>query len=136
MYRHDFESLAKRCDFADPRIVSVDPITIRNAEIERRVGAARFFSVTYRLFKLPDLEERCEDYGQTATYRGGIEHHEALFILDDHHVFEAGRPEVTVNVDREAAARVGVSTLDVANTVRDVALSRFAQKRPDNLQPT
>lgn len=29
-----------------------------------------FFSITYRLFKLPDLETECEDYGQVAYYKG------------------------------------------------------------------
>lgn len=29
-----------------------------------QVGAARFESVTVRAFKLPELEDRCEDYGQ------------------------------------------------------------------------
>jgi arsenite methyltransferase len=93
LYRHDFEDLARRTGFLDPRIVSVHPIELRSEGIRRKVGAARFFSVTYRLFKLPALETRCEDYGQVAIYRGGIPHHEALFALDDHHFFERGRPE-------------------------------------------
>ena len=92
-YGPDFLSLARRSGFLDPRPVTSAPITIQNPEIERRVGAARFSSVTLRLFKLPDLEERCEDHGQVATYRGGIPGHETLFALDDHHLFEKGRPE-------------------------------------------
>lgn len=92
-YRHDFEDLARRHGFLDPRVTSVAPITINNRELEARVGSARFFSVTYRLFKLPRLDARCEDYGQLATYRGGIPQHEVLFALDDHHLFEAQRPE-------------------------------------------
>lgn len=32
--------------------------------------------------------------------------------------FETGRPEITVTVDREAASSVGISTSEVANTVR------------------
>lgn len=93
MYRHDFEDLARATGFSDPRIVDVRPIEIRAPSIRRKIGAARFFSVTYRLFKLPGLEPRCEDYGQAAVYLGGVPHHEALFALDDHHVFERGRPE-------------------------------------------
>lgn len=57
------------------------------------MGAARFKSVTLRLFKLPSLEPRCEDYGQIATYRRPIEGVGAVFHLDDHHAFELGRPE-------------------------------------------
>jgi len=93
MYQYDFESLAKKTGFLDPRIVSASPITIQNAELEHKVGSARFTSVTYRLFKLDDLDGQCEDYGQLATYRGGIEGAETVFWLDDHHAFEVGRPE-------------------------------------------
>ena len=42
---------------------------------------------------LPDLEPRCEDYGQVATYLGGVPGAEAVLWLDDHHAFEVGRPE-------------------------------------------
>jgi hypothetical protein len=73
--------------------MSSAPITIQNDAIAARVGAARFTSVTYRLFKLPDLDAQCEDYGQLATYRGGIVGAETLVWLDDHHAFERGRPE-------------------------------------------
>lgn len=93
MYGFDFEQLAKRVGFLDPRTVSAAPITVQNAEIEDKVGAARFTSVTLRLFKLEDLEARCEDYGQVATYRTPMAGCEAVFQLDDHHFFELGRPE-------------------------------------------
>jgi arsenite methyltransferase len=36
-------------------------------EIGHKIGRARFYSITYRTFKLP-LEDRCEDYGQVAFY--------------------------------------------------------------------
>lgn len=45
------------------------------------------------LLKLAGLDAQCEDYGQVATYRGGIDGAETLFWLDDHHAFERGRPE-------------------------------------------
>ncbi|HEX5664512.1 MAG TPA: methyltransferase type 11, partial [Xanthomonadaceae bacterium] len=44
-----------------------------------------------RAFRLP-LEDRCEDYGQLATYRGSIAGLPHAFVLDDHHRFETGRP--------------------------------------------
>lgn len=93
MYRGDFESLAKATGFRDPRAVVADPITIENPDIERKVGAARFESVTYRLFKVEGLDDLCEDYGQVATYKGSIVNCESVFWLDDHHAFETGRPE-------------------------------------------
>jgi len=93
LYQSDFEQLARQAGFLDPRIMTSSPITIQNDEIAAKVGAARFSSVTYRLFKLPELEHQCEDYGQLAIYQGGIEGVGQIFWLDDHHAFEQGRPE-------------------------------------------
>jgi arsenite methyltransferase len=93
MVGFDFEQLAKRTGFLDPRAVARGPITIQNPAIEERVGAARFESVTVRLHKLAGLEPRCEDFGQVATYRRVMPGQGTLFQLDDHHIFELGRPE-------------------------------------------
>ncbi len=93
LYRADFESLARATGFGDPRTVASHGITIENAEIERKVGAARFESVTYRLLKVDGLDDQCEDYGQVATYKGTVPNSRAVFWLDDHHAFEVGRPE-------------------------------------------
>ena len=51
----------------------------------------RFYSATYRLFKLDGLESACEDYGQAVIYRGTIPDHAHRFVLDRHHDIEAGR---------------------------------------------
>jgi arsenite methyltransferase len=93
MYDFDFEGLAKQTGFADPRTLTSAPIAVESEEIAAKVGAAQFRSVTLRLFKLPGLEPRCEDYGQIATYRRPVPGVGATFQLDDHHVFEQGRPE-------------------------------------------
>lgn len=93
MYDHDFEVLAKQVGFLDPRALQRAPITIQNPEIEERVGAARFTSVTLRLFKLAGLDPRCEDYGQVATLTRRMPGLGTTFVLDDHHTFELGRPE-------------------------------------------
>lgn len=92
-YRQDFEDMARRVGFRDPRWTVESPIQIESPEVLAKVGAARFTSVTYRLLKVADLDTQCEDYGQVATYQGGIPHHDAVFWLDDHHAFERGRPE-------------------------------------------
>ncbi len=93
LYGFDFETLAKQVGFRDVRAVERGAITIQNAEIERKVGAARFESVTVRLFKLPNLDARCEDYGQIAVYRKEMPGVGPLYRLDEHHLFELGRPE-------------------------------------------
>lgn len=92
-YLGDFLDLAKLAGFGDPRIVSRGPIEIGAPKLAAKVGAARFESVTFRFFKVDGLETRCEDFGQVATYRGGMPEAPHLFWLDDHHAFEVGRPE-------------------------------------------
>jgi len=43
---------------------------VRDKELKELLGSARFFSVTYRLFKLPEaIETLCEDYGQACRYK-------------------------------------------------------------------
>lgn len=91
LYWNDFLQLAKRCGFTDPRLVGDRPIAITDPAMAARVGNTRFYSATYRLFKLDGLEPECEDYGQAVVYRGGILGQEASFVLDKHHVIEAGR---------------------------------------------
>jgi len=91
LYWNDFILLAKACGFADPRLVDDRPLTIGNPAIAAKVEPIRFYSATYRLFKLEGLEPACEDYGQAVVYRGTIAHQPAAFALDAHHWMEAGR---------------------------------------------
>ena len=91
LYWNDFQNLAKKCGFLDPRLVEDRPLNIDNANIEKLIGHINFYSATYRLFKLDDLEPACEDYGQCVVYKGTIAHHEELFLLDKHHIIETGR---------------------------------------------
>ena len=91
LYWNDFENLAKAAGFDDPRLVEDSPITINNAKQAAKVGPIRFFSATYRLFKLGGLEPACEDYGQGVIYRGTVPHHPHSFKLDKHHHMATGR---------------------------------------------
>lgn len=92
MYWEDFRRLMMRLGIPDVRVLSSSPITIGNREIADKLSAARFTSITVRAFKIPSMEDRCEDYGQVATYKGTIEGCPTSFSLDDHHNFEDGRP--------------------------------------------
>ena len=91
LYWNDFLPMAKKAGFLDPRLVSSRPIEIDNPEMREKLGNARFFSATYRLFKLDDLEPACEDYGQAVIYRGGVAEQPEMFVLDDHHLIEKDR---------------------------------------------
>jgi arsenite methyltransferase len=93
LYCKDFERIARRSGFIDPRVVSKRVVDISNDEIRNLVGNVTFYSITYRLWKLEGLEDACEDYGHTATYTGGIPESPFTFMLDATHVFEMDRPE-------------------------------------------
>ncbi len=91
LYWNDFHNLARKSGFLDPRLVEDRRITIDNNKIQERIGHIRFFSATYRLFKLEGLEGHCEDYGQAVIYKGDIPHSEQFFLLDKHNGIEKGK---------------------------------------------
>jgi arsenite methyltransferase len=91
LYWNDFLNIAKAAGFADPRLVSDEPIEINNRALRERLGQAKFHSATYRLFKIDGLEPACEDYGQAVIYKGGLAHSDDALVLDSHHLMEKGR---------------------------------------------
>lgn len=90
-YWNDFHNTAKGVGFLDPRLVEDRRVCIENEELKTRIGEIGFFSATYRLFKLPELEPACEDYGQAVIYKGSVSDHEQRFVVDKHHVIEKGK---------------------------------------------
>ena len=91
LYWYDFIEIARQSGFADPRLVASRPLEIQDPAIVEKVGAARFVSATYRLFKIEEMEAGSENYGQTTIYHGGIAQHEDVFHLDAHHSFPRGQ---------------------------------------------
>lgn len=91
MYREDFRRLMANAGCNDVRRLKESPIALHDEGIVAKIGMIGFASVTWRAFKLA-LEDRCEDFGQIATYRGSIDGAPHAFDLDDHHHFETGRP--------------------------------------------
>ncbi|PSJ17655.1 methyltransferase domain-containing protein [Nitrosomonas supralitoralis] len=91
LYWNDFLQLARKHGFTDPRLVDDRSIDVNNPGLSDKTGNIRFYSATYRLFKLNDLELACEDHGQAVVYRGTIPHHPHAFRLDKHHFIEAGK---------------------------------------------
>ncbi len=91
LYWNDFLRLARRAGFADPRLVSDRPLEITDPELAARTGAIRFFSATYRLFRIETLEDACEDHGQAVIYRGSIAGQPDALPFDKHHHIETGR---------------------------------------------
>lgn len=91
LYWNDFLRLAQRHGFMDPRLVEDRALSITDSQLAARIGNVRFYSATYRLFNIADLESACEDYGQAVVYRGTIATHPHRFTLDKHHDIETGR---------------------------------------------
>ncbi|MFO7705539.1 MAG: alpha/beta fold hydrolase [Halopseudomonas sp.] len=61
LYWNDFENLAIRHGFLDPRLVEDRPRELADSTIAAKLGNACFFSAIYRLCKLAELEPACED---------------------------------------------------------------------------
>ena len=91
LYWNDFLPMAKRAGFLDPRLVTSRPITVENEAMRAKLGQAKFFSATYRLFKLEGLESACEDYDQAVLYKGTVPEQRDAFELDGHHRIERGK---------------------------------------------
>lgn len=92
LYTEDFRRIMAACGWLDFRYTSIRNIDLRSKEIENKVGFVTFSSRTVRAFKLDDLEDICEDFGQVAYYDGSIPGYPHFFDLDDHHRFFTGQP--------------------------------------------
>ena len=92
MYTEDFRRLLIQLNVPDFRIMSKTQLKLNSDEIEVKVGHIKFYSITIRAFKLSDIEDRCEDYGQVAYYQGTIAGAPHEFRLDNHHLFKTHTP--------------------------------------------
>jgi len=92
MYVENFRRLLHSLDAPDFRTVARRSLSVGRDDIKSKIGPTGFMSLTVRAFKIKSLEDRCEDFGQIATYRGTIPHAPHTFALDDHHEFVTGKP--------------------------------------------
>jgi arsenite methyltransferase len=91
LYWEDFRRIMQDLGCPDVRVVKENPITLDDMEVAAKIGMVGFRSITVRAFKMP-LEDRCEDFGQLAIYKGSLAQHPHAFDLDDHHHLETGKP--------------------------------------------
>ena len=91
-YAEDFRQLMRRAGW--PHVVWTvdDPMNVGDLAIETRVGFTSFRSRTIRAIKCEGLEETEEDYGQHATYRGGMPEMPRYFDFDSELRFVKGKP--------------------------------------------
>ena len=91
LYIEDFRRMMDRVGFHYYYTVSQSEITVDNPQIEKQLEGIKFYSITVRAYKIPEMEDRCEDYGEEATYLGtlgaGLEKE---FKFDRSHVFLTG----------------------------------------------
>lgn len=91
LYWNDFLSIVREVGFKSPRLVKDRVINIQNEQIEKIIGFAKFYSATYRLFKIPDLDNSDgENYDLKICYKGTISTCPDAFALDNSHKFIKG----------------------------------------------
>ena len=92
LYVEDFRRIMNKIGWVDFRYTNIRNLEITNEKIVEKIGSITFSSRTVRAFKLNDLEDICEDYGQVAYYNGSIQGHPHFFDFDDHHRFFTNKP--------------------------------------------
>ena len=81
-YAEDFRRLMQRAGWPHFVWTVDDPMHVGDLAIEARVGFTSFRSRTIRAIKCDGLEETEEDYGQHATYLGGMPEMPRYFDFD------------------------------------------------------
>lgn len=91
-YAEDFRQLMEAAGW-DHFVWTVDdPMYVGDLAIETRVGFTSFRSRTIRAIKCEGLERTEEDYGQRATYRGGMSEMPRYFDFDSEQRFIKNKP--------------------------------------------
>jgi arsenite methyltransferase len=91
LYIEDFRRKMVNAGFNYYYTFSQSLITVNNPEIELQLKNIKFYSITVRAYKIEELEDRCEDYGDEATYLGTLAPGlEESFKFDHSHVFKTG----------------------------------------------
>ncbi|GFR40368.1 hypothetical protein Agub_g916, partial [Astrephomene gubernaculifera] len=125
LYGNDFIRLCRKVGFTDPRQLECEEVRIIDPKLKELVGEARFFSITYRMFKVPGrMEDLCEDYGQVAVYKGTIPGCPHAYDLDDHHRFVTRKPMLVCG---NTASMVGETWLAPHFTVTGDRAMHFGQ---------
>jgi len=87
------EDYRRACALAGWPTIRCICTAIYKKEQPAAVADWKYFVRTMRAYKIPGiLEDLCEQYGQYATYLGGIEGAPDYYDLDDHHRFVKGEP--------------------------------------------
>lgn len=91
-YAEDFRQLMEAAGWKHFVWTVDDPLYVGDLAIETRVGFTSFRSRTIRAIKCEGLEPTEEDYGQHATYLGGMAEMPRYFDFDSELRFVKGKP--------------------------------------------
>ena len=83
MYIEDFRRMLADYGVRAFYDVSIEELHVGDFRIATKLGFATFYSHTVRAIKSADLEDREENYGQTATYLGTMPENARYFDLSD-----------------------------------------------------
>lgn len=92
MYIEDFRRMLLECNIRTFYDVSVEELYVGDFRLATKLGCAGFFSHTIRAIKSDSLEDREEDFGQTATYLGTMPENSRYFDLTEDIRLIKGRP--------------------------------------------
>ncbi|KAJ2500337.1 hypothetical protein GGH96_002834 [Coemansia sp. RSA 1972] len=100
LHTREFERIVTSIGFAQPRVLAITQVDVYDTQLKQLVGDIKYYSITYRLFK---VRESGESAGYV-TYKGTIAGHEDKYVLDVDNTFEKG-----VRVDVSASTRAVLS---------------------------
>ena len=88
LYTEDFRRLLARCGCLDYRVVSERLLEIDDVELKEKIRPIQFSSITVRAFKIAELEDSCENYGESVCYKGTDSDSPEAFVFDKYNRFE------------------------------------------------
>jgi len=132
LYVEDFRRLMAKAGWVDFRYTDIRNLDSDNEELVEKLGFATFSSRTIRAFKLDDLEDICEDYGQVAWYDGSIFGQPHYFDLDDHHRFFTNKPMLVCGNTASMLSKTRYCKAFKVIGDRSVHFGKFAGCSPEN----
>ena len=101
LYEPDFHTYMKQAGWPAFTYTVIDDMHVGNLNLQTKLGFMSFTSRTVRAIKAQGLEAREEDYGQQATYLGGMPEMPRYFDFSVEQRFIKGKPQaVSANTAR------------------------------------
>lgn len=124
LFWRDLISLAHTVGFTTPLLVSASHIEVHNIQLKAKAGDIRYASGTYRLFKLPQQQEKS---GAAVIYKGTIPEFPDQLDFDSSHCFKR---DVEVEVDAEMAGILQLSRFSSDFAVRMLDKNKLDSESP------